>query len=129
MSIFATSKGEFAERMTTFVACKGRFEPQPYEPSLSRVVALLYSVPYLLFRMFRHQATKIRSWPTEIKRCHASNRKASCSERESPPMLDAFLCIKMKSHTVIDTIFKSDIRDNKTGTAGVFRIEGDVVPH
>jgi hypothetical protein len=28
MSIFAASKGEFAERMTTFMACKGRFEPQ-----------------------------------------------------------------------------------------------------
>jgi len=26
--IFASSKGEFAERMTTFMACKGRFEPQ-----------------------------------------------------------------------------------------------------
>ena len=40
MLIFAASIGEFAERMTTFMACKGRFEPQPYEPSLSRVVAL-----------------------------------------------------------------------------------------
>ena len=28
MLIFAASKGEFAERMTTFMACKGRFEPQ-----------------------------------------------------------------------------------------------------
>ena len=28
MLIFASSKGEFAERMTTFMACKGRFEPQ-----------------------------------------------------------------------------------------------------
>ena len=27
MLIFAASKGEFAERMTTFMACKGRFEP------------------------------------------------------------------------------------------------------
>ena len=34
-------KGEFAERMTTFMACKGRFDPHPYEPSLNRVVALL----------------------------------------------------------------------------------------
>ena len=31
---FATSKGEFAERMTTFMAFRGRFEPQSYEPSL-----------------------------------------------------------------------------------------------
>ena len=28
MLIFAASKGEFAERMTTFMTCKGRFEPQ-----------------------------------------------------------------------------------------------------
>ena len=28
LRIFAASKGEFAERMTTFMACKGRFEPQ-----------------------------------------------------------------------------------------------------
>ena len=34
MPIFAASKGEFAERMTTFMAFRGRFEPQPYEPSL-----------------------------------------------------------------------------------------------
>ena len=38
--IFAASKGEFAERMTTFMASKGRFEPQTYEPSLTRGVAL-----------------------------------------------------------------------------------------
>jgi hypothetical protein len=44
MSIFATSKGEFAERMTTFMAIQGRFEPQPYEPSLFRADGFVFVV-------------------------------------------------------------------------------------